>query len=219
MKIWKNKELLQIGWTKMKENFWFLVLLLLLSIVLSTLGQETHAGFIVDILISFVLTSAFLRISRGQKVDFKNIFDEMSWMKLVHYLLASIIVGIFFVIGLVLFVIPGVIVGIMLSFVTNILVDENKGVAWKSMAFWTAIKKSVAMTKGIKWKLFVFFLVLLGINILGLLALGVGLFVTIPLSGIAMAVLYDKLKGRATETVVVAVSNNDVPPPSETIAA
>lgn len=219
MKIWKNKELLQTGWTKMKENFWFLVLLLLLSIVLSTLGQETHAGFIVDILISFVLTSAFLRISRGQKVDFKNIFDEMSWMKLVHYLLASIIVGIFFVIGLVLFVIPGVIVGIMLSFVTNILVDENKGVAWKSMAFWTAIKKSVAMTKGIKWKLFVFFLVLLGINILGLLALGVGLFVTIPLSGIAMAVLYDKLKGRATETVVVAVSNNDVPPPSETIAA
>ena len=219
MKIWKNKELLQTGWTKMKENFWFLVLLLLLSIVLSTLGQETHAGFIVDILISFVLTSAFLRISRGQKVDFKNIFDEMSWMKLVHYLLASIIVGIFFVIGLVLFVIPGVIVGIMLSFVTNILVDENKGVTWKSMAFWTAIKKSVAMTKGIKWKLFVFFLVLLGINILGLLALGVGLFVTIPLSGIAMAVLYDKLKGRATETVVVAVSNNDVPPPSETIAA
>lgn len=202
----------------MKENFWPLVALLLIAVLLSHLGDATGLGFLVDLFISFIITSAFLRISRGHKIDSKNIFADVSGMKLVHYALASIIAGIFFVIGLVLLVIPGIIVGIMLSFVTYILVDEAKDVTWKSHAFWASIKKSATMTKGVRWKLFLFFIVLVGVNLVGLLALGVGLLVTVPVSGIAMATLYDRLKGKGDITVVVPISNIPESAPSETVS-
>lgn len=60
-----------------------------------------------------------------------------------------------------------------------------------------SLKKSFAATDGHFWKLFFLAIVLGFINILGFLALIVGLFVTIPLSWIAMAYVYRKLAGSA----------------------
>lgn len=216
MTHWKNKELIQIGWTKTRENFWFLVALMVLSYVLSFIGQQAHIGFVADTVSSFILTYVFLQIARGHKMDFKNLFEGMSGSKILHYFLGILVSSIFFILGLILFVVPGIIVGTMLIFVTYILVDEDKKLSWKSWTFWRALKKSVQMTKGVRGKLFVFLLVLFGINILGVLAFVVGLAITIPLSGIALAALYDKLKARAAETVVVPLSNNDAPLSSET---
>lgn len=218
MDSWKNKEFIRLGWNKTKENFWFLVGVLLLSYLASYLGREANIGFIVDFFVSFVLASMFLRISRGQKVDFKNLFEPVSGMKLLHYFLASLICGVLFIVGLALFIVPGIVAMILFLFVTYILVDEDKNITWKSRAFWTAIKKSVAMTKGIRWKLFVFLLVLLGINILGALALLIGLLVTVPLSGIALAALYDRLKNTTAPITVEPVGNVLPPAPSETIS-
>ena len=42
--------------------------------------------------------------------------------------------------------------------------------------------------------LLVLFIALLGLNILGLCCLGVGLLVTVPISGLAMAYVYRELK-------------------------
>jgi uncharacterized membrane protein len=60
----------------------------------------------------------------------------------------------------------------------------------------------MALTKGNRWKLFQLSLALLLLNILGLLALLVGLFVTIPVSFIAMVHAYRALKGEAVEEAV-----------------
>jgi uncharacterized membrane protein len=215
---WKNTDLIKTGWRVTKAHLWTLVGILLLSYLFSYLGQVAHVSSLVSVFISFVLASVFLRLSRGHVVNFKNLFDDVSGMKLLHCLIASFIVGVFFIVGLALFIIPGIIVAVMLAFVTYILVDEDKKVTWRSKAFWTAIKKSVAMTKGVRWKLFVFFLVLLGINLLGALALGVGLLVTVPISGIAMATLYDRLKNAAAPLTVEPIGNVLPPPPSETVS-
>ena len=63
--------------------------------------------------------------------------------------------------------------------------------------------------------LFGFFLVLLGLNILGALAFLIGLLVTIPVSGMAMAVLYDRLRNRVVETTTGATGNISEIVPSE----
>ena len=56
-----------------------------------------------------------------------------------------------------------------------------------------SLKKSSAMTSGIKMNLFLFAFLLVVINIAGALALIIGLFVTIPTTIMATVYVYRKL--------------------------
>jgi uncharacterized membrane protein len=191
----ETRQLVRSGWNTYKKNTWFWVGLLLLSYLLNFLGSMTHLGSLINIFTWFVLSSAFLRTSRGILVDFNNLFGDLAGGKFVQYVLASVVVGVFVVVGCFLLVIPGIIVATMLAFTTYIILDEPKTLSWKSDSFWKAIKKSVALTKGARWHLFCFFLVLFGLNIVGALIFGIGLLVTLPVSGIASATLYDMFRG------------------------
>jgi uncharacterized membrane protein len=218
----RTKEVLRLGWTKTKENLWFIIAFELLAFAVTgagmhIFGDESLFGFIVSTLVGFVFTSVFLRISRGEKIDFNNIFVGFSGNKFFHYLLATIVVGLFVIAGIILLVVPGVIVALATCFASYVIIDMDKNVPVVGRSFWVAIKESYQMTKGMKWRLFGFFLVLFGINILGAIALIVGLLVTIPVSMIALAAVYNKLKARVVEpTVVVAepVSNSTESQPS-----
>ena len=59
------------------------------------------------------------------------------------------------------------------------------------------MKESRRITRGHKWQLFGFLLMLVLINLLGLLAFVVGLFVSIPVSSLAFAHAYRLLSGKA----------------------
>jgi uncharacterized membrane protein len=73
-----------------------------------------------------------------------------------------------------------------LQYTTYLIVDKNLGPI-------EAIKKSWSVTRGNTWNLF-FFGILLGlINILGMVCLLVGLFITIPLGMLATTFVYRKL--------------------------
>lgn len=101
-----------------------------------------------------------------------------------------------FVINLVIFVflgILGLIVGINLAirfqFFTYFIVDKN-------ISSIESLRKSWQITKGLVWHLFIFNLTLLGIKILGLLALIIGIFWAIPTSLLASVFVYNKLLSR-----------------------
>jgi uncharacterized membrane protein len=66
-----------------------------------------------------------------------------------------------------------------------------------------ALKRSAAITHGARLALFGFAIVLMLLNIVGALALLIGLFVTIPISMVAMAYVYRKLD---SQTAVVPTS-------------
>lgn len=57
-----------------------------------------------------------------------------------------------------------------------------------------SLRKSTVITRGVKWKLLGFMIVAILLNILGALLLLVGLLVTIPVTMLAMAHVYTKLK-------------------------
>ena len=59
-----------------------------------------------------------------------------------------------------------------------------------------SLEKSSRLTHGVKRKLLAFMFVLLGLNILGAMALVVGLLITIPVSALAVAHVYTVLNGR-----------------------
>jgi uncharacterized membrane protein len=59
------------------------------------------------------------------------------------------------------------------------------------------LKESWRITNGNKWQLFLFGLVLIGLNLVGLLALVVGLLVTAPITWLAATHAYRTLASQA----------------------
>jgi len=93
-------------------------------------------------------------------------------------------------IGIPLLVVLGVIVMLMLLFSGFLVIDRGLGPI-------QALKESHRITRGYKWTLFVLSLLLLLINLAGLLALIVGVFVSAPVSLLALTHAYRVLSGGA----------------------
>jgi uncharacterized membrane protein len=83
-------------------------------------------------------------------------------------------------------IIPGIILLIRLSFFDYLIVDKNSRIV-------ESLKKSWEITKGNTWNLFLLYILLGLINLLGFFALIIGLFWSIPTTMIAETFVYRKL--------------------------
>lgn len=189
------KESLKFGWEKFKNNLNISLAATLLSLALGSVGEifdNDGVGTFIFILAIAVVSAIvrigymkiFLKMADGQSVKFGEIFEEyrLFW----RYVGVSILTALAVIGGFILLVIPGIIWAIKYSFSQLILIDTNgRPVA--------SMKESGAITKGHKWKLLGFYLVLMLVNLLGLIALGVGLLVTIPVSMFALIHVYRAL--------------------------
>ena len=90
--------------------------------------------------------------------------------------------------GMLLLIVPGVILGLGTCLFTFFVADGAGGV--------DALKASWEATKGQKGALFVFFLLIGLLNVGGMLACFVGMAVTLPVSFLAMAIVYTRITGR-----------------------
>ena len=173
------------GWRKMKEHLWFLVGLLLFTSIL-TMGTGVIPGlsFLISIFASISMLTVLLMIHAGKKPDVKNLFDKYNIV--LQYLVASVLYCLIVVIGLILFIIPGVYFALKYQFYRFLVVEKGLGPV-------EALKESGRITKGNIWKLLWFFWAMVGLNILGAIALLIGLFVTIPITLFAYVFVYHKL--------------------------
>lgn len=105
---------------------------------------------------------------------------------IVKYFVGTLLQEIIVIVGFILLIIPGVIFATRLQYTSYLIVDKDLGPL-------EAIKKSWAITKGNTWNLFFFGILLVLINLLGLICLIVGLFITVPLSLLATTFVYRKL--------------------------
>jgi uncharacterized membrane protein len=143
-------------------------------------------GIIVSLLISMGETSFFLRAHDAvSTVSLRDLWHPRPFLKFVG---VSLLAGLSILIGLVLLIVPGVILGLMLMFVGYLVIEEKLGPI-------DAFKRSIALTKGNLWKLFLLSLAAIGLNILGFFALLIGLFVSIPVTFLMMVHAYRTLSG------------------------
>ncbi|WP_184498308.1 hypothetical protein [Algoriphagus iocasae] len=98
----------------------------------------------------------------------------------------NLITAIFMVAGLVLFILPGIYLGV--GYMFSLLF-----VLFGGFDFWPAMEYSRKLVHTNWWKFFGFVLLLLLINIGGFLCLIVGLLVTIPLTYLSVYVLFEEL--------------------------
>jgi uncharacterized membrane protein len=114
--------------------------------------------------------------------------------RFLTYLAATILLSLAVMVGFVLLIIPGVIAAVRLQFAPYLVIDRGLGPI-------EALKESTRITKGHSWQLLALMGLILLINLLGVLALLVGLLVTIPLSYLAIAHAYRTLEHSASEVV------------------
>lgn len=104
----------------------------------------------------------------------------------LNAILASSVVGILVLIGLLCFIIPGIYLSLAFAPVIYVVLDQKLGPV-------DAVQRCWNLTKGNRGRLFLFGVASFGINLLGILALGIGVLVTAPFTWLAMADVYRQL--------------------------
>jgi len=216
IKSFSKREAIQFGWETTKNNLGFFISLLVviilwqtaISVVENFVAKTNFFSKIVlyliyfsaSVLINIGLIKIALRFCDKEKGKISDLFSQ--YHLFFNYLFAWLIYSLIVFIGILLFIVPGIIWSIQFLFYPYFVVDKGLGPI-------QALKRSSILTKGIKWDLFVFSLMLLGINLLGALFLLVGLFVTLPVSWVALAFIYRKLLVQAEIVEANTDVNND----------
>lgn len=195
-------EAIKFGWKVAKENLGFFVVLLLIGflpqVIPNILGRTFTWGrdftFIALIYNLIFITLAIiiqlgyikvaLRFADGQKAELAELFRSSPLI--LKYLAGAIIYHVIVLIGLLLLIVPGIIWAIKFGFFSYFVVEGAGPIE--------ALKKSSQITQGAKWDLFLFYILIGLVNVLGFLALIVGLFVTIPATMVATAYVFRKLQ-------------------------
>ncbi|MEP0712534.1 hypothetical protein [Algoriphagus sp.] len=124
------------------------------------------------------------RQSQNEYVDFQNYFDGFKywWNLVTTNLISSIVI----VLGILCFILPGIY--LLIGYMFCLLF-----VIFGGFDFWTSMELSRRLVHTNWQKFFVFGLSLLLLNLVGFLALMVGLLVTVPMTYLSVYILFEEL--------------------------
>ncbi len=213
-------EALKFGWdTTIKNLLLFLpvtIIILIVVIAYPLTKQQIQPGiisqvfFILFLIISVALQLGMTKIcigkSRGSKMKLADLFSCLTTKKLYQGIMGTIfyyitiIIGYFLALSLasilqwpflkdiagLLLIFPGIYFAIKYKFYLYCVLDESKYSK-------DPLKASAIITENHKWKLLLFYLFIFIINVVGLLAIGIGLLITLPMSMLAEAHVYRSL--------------------------
>ncbi len=186
-------EAFKFGWETTKKHLWLFVgAMVVLVIVFSILSKFFLLLLIVSPFVHLMLYKAILMFVDGhdQPKTLQELFPTQSTF--FTCLIASLLFFIGMSVGTALLIVPGILFALAFGLYGFIVTEEmNIG----SIA---ALKHSLALTKGHWWELFLLGLSMIGVMILGALALGVGLLVALPVCMLASGYVYRKLSLHAS---------------------
>ncbi len=205
MKLFSIQESLKFGWTKTREHSGLVFQVMLTLFALQVAGavvQNSIKGTPIGIAATIVLWAIgvwlsvggftiALKLAHGHATRYEDLFPplKITW----RFFVVSFISGLIVVLGLIALIIPGVYLALRYSMVRFVLLDSDGA---HPHYVKDTLRKSSVLTQDTKWHLLGFFLVFALINILGAMLFLVGLLVTVPVTTIAYAHVYMKLKHR-----------------------
>jgi uncharacterized membrane protein len=179
------------SWKLLKANFWPLIGLSIVICVAYALlvDAQRHGLFFLTPLFKDVLLGAFafyfLRRIRGQTATITDAFKGIG--KPFGPLVAiGLVTSLFVTVGIFCLILPGIYLLVAYLFAAFLAVDKGLG-------FWDAMETSRRVITRNWWRVFGLILLSLPCLILGALALGVGIFVAIPLVLGAYVYAYEDL--------------------------
>lgn len=141
-----------------------------------------------SVVIDIGLRRFFLNLVDGKEVKVASLFSGVDSQKhFFRYLGLGLAVGAWIVLGTFFVLIPGIIIALGFMFFKYVAAENRHG-------FFEALRFSWQLTQGHKWRLLGLIIAMIIFNILGALALGVGLLVTLPMTHIFFAKVYRALE-------------------------
>lgn len=189
-------EAIKSAWEFTKAHLGFLIVYQLILIIFSLLTHFTKDQWfwviictLITILLKMGFVNSALLITKGIKPQFDQLYKN--WRLSIRWVVANFLFGFMFIIGLILFIIPGLYVWARYGFYSFALLDQNLGPI-------QALQKSAEITKGNRWHVFWLFIVCALLDLLGIMLFGIGILITGPLALITLAIVYRQLKMRVT---------------------
>ncbi len=198
------------AWGLFKKHAWFFIAIAAVGMVLNFLGTGERTPGIVSVILgiaAFIWSIVVMKLSlaaadgKEEMFSFSKIQSLLpGWRQALGLIGVGLLVGLFFICGLILLIIPGIWVAFRLSLSNLAYLDKGEGVR-------KAVRSSWNMTKGgVFWTTVLVGLTAGLLYIVGLVLFGVGILVTYPIAMILMAKFYRALTihhGHATANVVV----------------
>lgn len=162
----------------------FLVMLLIsggstLLNIIPILGGSIQIG------ITGALAGGYIRmiykVFYGETTTINDLFSCFN--KFTIFLLTILIAGILTSLGFILLIIPGIYLMIAYKFSFHLIALNN-------FSYWQALETSRKIITRKWFSFFIFFIILVFLNLLGFLLIGIGILITLPISFIAMTLLY-----------------------------
>jgi hypothetical protein len=167
------------------------------NLVIGLLGSASDAvaalvvfnllSFVVSIVLGMGLIRGALAVTEGRMPSFSMFLetDGFWW-----YLIATLVYFLGVALGLVLLIVPGIIIAIMWQFYGFAIVERP------TTTIGQALGRSVDITRGSRWQLLGMSVLLVLLNIVGILACGIGVIVTYGISVLTLAYAYKTLSGQ-----------------------
>ncbi len=207
MNTFSPSAMIRFGWETFKKRPWFFVGVFLVVGILSSgmnFQMDANTSYTPGIIVLFVIAAIIMTIiqtlakmgstqlvlkaqENTESLTFGDLWAPHPFWK---YVGASILVGVIVVIGFILLIVPGIIWALRYMFVPYLVMDRK-------LKPFEALKESARITYGHKWQLLGLIGLIVLINILGALALLVGLLVSGPVSAIALGHAYRTLSAQA----------------------
>lgn len=192
-------EVCSTSWQRTKAQIWVLAGLLIgMTIISFTLSafampmQSSIVGLIVTNLISVIISCIFVlgyiknifQALDGEEPQFSAYGQQAR--KIITFFVAYLFMSIIIIFGFCLFIIPSIYLGLRLQFFMAFIVEEDAGII-------ESLKRSWEITRGQVMSLFWLMLAMIGFFLLGVILLGIGVFVAIPLIYMMLCYAFRKL--------------------------
>lgn len=182
------------AWEVFKAHLWPTVAVFVIFSLLSNVGtvwdDDGGLGNIIGLLITGPITAGTymyaLRLVRGGEADLGEMFRgfQVFGRALGVFLLYAAII----VVGLIFLIIPGIYMAVALYPAMYLVLDDDLSVT-------DTLRKAWSMTESYRGRMFIVFLAVVGLNLLGLIALVIGVIFTGALSLLIGATVYEELAG------------------------
>jgi hypothetical protein len=172
------------AWALVKSDFWPIVGITALVLLIIGASGAVYVGIIVDGPLIGGLYFYYLKRIRGQFADLSDAFSGFSLFLplFLGYLVSLLLTGV----GFVCLILPGIYLIVAWMYALPLIID-------KKIDFWPAMELSRKVISRHWWNFFGFMIVSMLINVLGCLACCIGVFVSAPVTMIAMMYAYEDI--------------------------
>ena len=212
------RDAIRFGWEHLPECFgiFFILILLITTTTFGTLvlqhvfekNGDTTMYLLVSLLnmffqlfCSLILLRASLDSCEGGKSTIAELLP--SFRTYLNYVTSSLLFTFVVILGIVFFIVPGIVIGARMQFHGFLIADRDLGPV-------DSLRESFQMTRGLTWNLLALNLAMLIILVAGVLAFGVGIIIAVPVVYLAAAYAYCYISDEEEA--------NTPPVPEETVA-